>query len=625
VDVYDAETNSLVKAAAIKSDSSSSHSLPSKLYHGTSMSGIVGILKDNAMDEGIHWGRTGEPHGIRLTQSKQIAMDFAVEGLGGEEGAVIEFDTQALSRKYQLSPHEDVDCRGDKWQKSEEEVVVVTSRLTSVSKYISAIYVKNFTSHSDVQDYAQLVEQEERMPAKEWLKGYAKLLKNPIVKTAKEEELESSDHTNDDGYWAGDNGQASGILPIAKDTGRICLAWRNEECHQGDCWGGIGGAVQKGKSPEESAKAEMAEETGYDGAIETHPAYVFTDGGFTYTNFVGAVSHEFKLNPQNQHSWETDSIEWFTLDEIQADMKKNKGDYHPGLVSLFKESAALIEKLAGSGKKQATFKVADIPRGFKAPKKPVSKEYEAVRTVYDWFQQTSTDKLSWRDFSKQFQQYSQKFAGLFTKIRGNRPVLTVADLEAYLAQYAGEDRYTLGEERYDDAEVSFREVEQLVLKINQGADAKRIIGGDSILQGYLDMLGQSSRQSGHPADADTVGWVRMDFVDKDWLVIDEVQSDMVNSIVQAKNIITAEDFEDFLSRLPSDEGREQVRKKVPAAYFPQIQGHFLSQGYTVQVLDETRAKLIDLFEDWTEYAVATVLKIARDFHCGPTLSTRTSS
>ena len=97
--------------------------------------------------------------------------------------------------------------------------------------------------------------------------------KRSALKIAKEQELESSDHTNDDGYWAGDNGQASGILPIAKDTGRICLAWRNEECHQGDCWGGIGGAVQKGKSPEESAKAEMAEETGYDGAIETHPAF----------------------------------------------------------------------------------------------------------------------------------------------------------------------------------------------------------------------------------------------------------------------------------------------------------------------------------------------------------------
>jgi hypothetical protein len=156
-----------------------------KLYHGTSMYGIVGILNDNTLYEGVHWGRDGEPHGPRLSRSKTVASNFAIEGLSGHpsEGAIIEFDAKALAQDYKLQDYEDVDWAGEKWEKPEHEVVVVAPEIKNVRKYITAIYLKVFKTQKAVKDYSLLVEEEERMSAKEWLAGYAKLLKDPLVKT----------------------------------------------------------------------------------------------------------------------------------------------------------------------------------------------------------------------------------------------------------------------------------------------------------------------------------------------------------------------------------------------------------------------------------------------------------
>ena len=159
---------------------------------------------------------------------------------------------------------------------------------------------------------------------------------------------------NEDGYWAGEGNAASGILPIAKDTKRICLAWRSSDVHEGDCYGTLGGAIKDKRSPAESAKAEMKEEVGYGGSVELHPAFEFHDGDFTYFNFIGICSNEFKFAPASEHSWETDHIDWLTYEEIMQGMKDSPGDYHSGVIALFKNSRKLIEGLVGEkGKKEA--------------------------------------------------------------------------------------------------------------------------------------------------------------------------------------------------------------------------------------------------------------------------------
>ena len=80
----------------------------------------------------------------------------------------------------------------------------------------------------------------------------------------------------EEGFWSGEGNAASGILLICPTTGRIGLAWRSPDVDRGNCFGTIGGAVKKGMTPQESAKEELGEETGYRGGITLHPAFVFT-------------------------------------------------------------------------------------------------------------------------------------------------------------------------------------------------------------------------------------------------------------------------------------------------------------------------------------------------------------
>jgi 8-oxo-dGTP pyrophosphatase MutT (NUDIX family)/GNAT superfamily N-acetyltransferase len=169
-------------------------------------------------------------------------------------------------------------------------------------------------------------------------------------------------------YWAGEGNAASGILPICPQTGNVCLAMRSEHVMTPGVWGTIGGAVQKGLSPAQSAKAELKEETGYGGGMTLIPAFVFTDRGFSYHNFIGVVSSQFSFAPkpfsaehieelkaqltpkqyyQLEPGWETDHIVWLPYAEVVADMEKHPGDYHPGMHKLFADSREKIEKALG--------------------------------------------------------------------------------------------------------------------------------------------------------------------------------------------------------------------------------------------------------------------------------------
>lgn len=168
-----------------------------------------------------------------------------------------------------------------------------------------------------------------------------------------------ADGFDEKGYWVGKGGGASGILPICTTTGRIGLAWRSPYVASGDCWGTIGGAIQPKMSPGDSAKAELAEETGYQGAIRLIPAFVFQDGSFKYHNFLGLVPTEFGLHPMSggghgiDFSDETDALEWFTWEALVEDIQHNQSNYHSGLLTLLQKSGDQIQQIvqAASNKK----------------------------------------------------------------------------------------------------------------------------------------------------------------------------------------------------------------------------------------------------------------------------------
>ena len=136
---------------------------------------------------------------------------------------------------------------------------------------------------------------------------------------------------------------ASGILPIAEDTRRICLSWRSREVSDGNRFGTIGGMLKAGKTPKESALIELDEEMGYNGPIELHKAFLCRLKGFEYHNYIGIVPTAFKLDPKKEFAFETDFIEWMEYKHIQDLMEEHPKLFHKGLIQLFKESRLLIE------------------------------------------------------------------------------------------------------------------------------------------------------------------------------------------------------------------------------------------------------------------------------------------
>lgn len=148
------------------------------------------------------------------------------------------------------------------------------------------------------------------------------------------ENFEGEDYT--DGFWAGEGNAASGILPIANDTKRLCLAYRSRRVHMGNRFGTIGGAVQKGKTPQESALAELKEETNYSGDIDLVPAYVFKSGNFRYFNFLGLIPKEVPIKPLGL---ENQFTKWYDYNELQS----IENEMHPGLIALLQNSKTLIE------------------------------------------------------------------------------------------------------------------------------------------------------------------------------------------------------------------------------------------------------------------------------------------
>ena len=139
---------------------------------------------------------------------------------------------------------------------------------------------------------------------------------------------------------------ASGILPIAEDSKKICLAWRSPSVSNGDCWGIIGGMCKAGTSPEDNAVVELIEEVGYTGAVRLHSAFVCRWRGFEYHNFIGIVPTAFEFNPHEMFRCENNCIVWFPFWQIDTMLANKPSHFHKGLVKLWAESRSLIKEFA---------------------------------------------------------------------------------------------------------------------------------------------------------------------------------------------------------------------------------------------------------------------------------------
>jgi predicted SprT family Zn-dependent metalloprotease len=160
-----------------------------KIYHGTSFYGAISILKDNSIDEGCYWNRKGEPHGPRFTYSFDAAKTFAIEPLMGldQNGVVFELDGEKINKKYTLVKYKDTDCKGNSWSVDEQEVVPITEHVSPVIPYITGIYVIGPLDDDTIKEYGDFCEEEGRIPSKEFVDRYKRMISNPKVINIKNE------------------------------------------------------------------------------------------------------------------------------------------------------------------------------------------------------------------------------------------------------------------------------------------------------------------------------------------------------------------------------------------------------------------------------------------------------
>lgn len=117
----------------------------------------------------------------------------------------------------------------------------------------------------------------------------------------------------------------AGVLLHAQDTDRYLIALRSSDVMESGTWGIIGGKVDDDEDPEQAARRELLEETGYTGPISLSLIHVFEEEDFTYHNFLGTIPEEedFETN------WETDEFLWVSRDELN-----NVRPLHYGLEEL---------------------------------------------------------------------------------------------------------------------------------------------------------------------------------------------------------------------------------------------------------------------------------------------------
>lgn len=124
--------------------------------------------------------------------------------------------------------------------------------------------------------------------------------------------------------------QAAGSILMAKSTGRIMLVFRSAKVLEPYTWGNLGGAHSSDERPIDAARREIHEETGYTGEIKMVPLFVFRNGSFRYSNFLGIIDDEFEPHL----GWEADKHVWTRVGHWPSPL-------HFGMESLFGDAESL--------------------------------------------------------------------------------------------------------------------------------------------------------------------------------------------------------------------------------------------------------------------------------------------
>ncbi len=131
-------------------------------------------------------------------------------------------------------------------------------------------------------------------------------------------------------------GAAGVVFVVRADDGpRVMLQKRSAMAHEGGTWSCAGGALDQGEMPMEGALREASEEVGIiPGTPRLLGQYLFQPAlDWAYTTVVVEVDEQFG----SSINFETDAVDWFTLDEVDA------LPVHAGFAAAWPHLRAIVE------------------------------------------------------------------------------------------------------------------------------------------------------------------------------------------------------------------------------------------------------------------------------------------
>lgn len=131
----------------------------------------------------------------------------------------------------------------------------------------------------------------------------------------------------------------AGILPVSKKTGKILIQKRGRNIDYPNQWATFGGKGEDGESPEQTAKREFKEESGYSGKLSKFQKLdVQRKKKFVFHNFIALVDDDFKVSTINKKTdaghIEVQDAKWLSLDELES----FSGRLHYGLKRLLRSA-----------------------------------------------------------------------------------------------------------------------------------------------------------------------------------------------------------------------------------------------------------------------------------------------